>query len=166
VQLPVQTRIVDRASGEETTLAYTDIRAGTEPAADLFAVPAGFRQVDSAAALMQPAEDTSCPLENAPDPLILNSYDIFLDGGAVNAVTDPQRGCLFVADGGAFEYPLDGFPTTPIGLPFDQWFAYDTGGGGLPFLPWVAFGDIAFVAANTTDATTKDSLVILTVWCC
>jgi len=166
VQLPVQTRIVDRASGDENTLTYTNIRAGTEPAADLFAVPAGFRQVDSAAALMQPAEATSCPLEHAPDPLVLNSFDFFLDSGTVNAVTDPQRGCVFVADGAAFEYPLSGFPTVPLGLPFDQWVAYDTGGGGLPFLPWVAFGDVAFVAANTTDATTKDSLVILTVWCC
>ena len=100
------------------------------------------------------------------DPLVLNSFDFFLDSGAVNAVTDPQRGCVFVADGGAFEYPLAGFPTVPVGLPFDQWVAYDTGGGGLPFLPWVAFGDIAFVAANATDTTTKDSLVILTVWCC
>ena len=105
-------------------------------------------------------------MSNAPDPLVLNSFDFFLDSGTVNAVTDPQRGCVFVADGAAFEYPLSGFPTVPLGLPFDQWVAYDTGGGGLPFLPWVAFGDVAFVAANTTDATTKDSLVILTVWCC
>jgi len=163
-QLPVELRVAD-GTGIEFVQSYTNIRLGVEPAADLFQVPAGYREAApkrvTGARINEP-----CPLFNAPDPLVLNSYDFFLGSGAVLATTDPQIGCFFAADGAAFEYPLSGFPTTPLGLPFDQWVAYDTGGGGLPFLPWVAFGDIAFLAFNGSDTTTKDSLVILTVWCC
>jgi hypothetical protein len=163
VALPVELRIVD-SSGLAYAQSYTNIRTGVQPAAHLFTVPAGYREVDAAGT--GAGINEACPLFNAPDPLVLNSFGPFLDGGFVDAVTDPQVGCIFAADGAVFEYPLSGFPTVPLGLPFDEWFAFDTGGGGLPFLPWVAFGDIAFLAWNGTDTTTKDSLVVLTVWCC
>jgi len=163
VQLTVQTRVTD-STGYEYSQTYTNIRAGTEPAAALFQVPAGYTDAASATTTRSGVE-AACPLFNEPDPLILNSFDwVFLGAGLVNATTDAQVGCLFVADGAAFEYPLWGGPTVPLGLPFDQWVAFDTGGGGLPFLPWPAAGDIAFLAFNGTDSTTKDSLVILTVW--
>jgi hypothetical protein len=124
-------------------------------------VPAGYREVGAGPTRSVAAQP--CPLTNAPDPLVLSSFGFSLGGGYVTAVTDPAIPCIFVADGAFFEYPLTGFPTTPLGLPFDQWFAFDTG-GLLPFVPYVAFGDVAFVAANATDTTTKDSLVVLTVF--
>ena len=162
VQLTVQIRVTD-STGYEYSQAYTNIRAG-EPAAGLFQVPAGYLDAASATTTRASVE-AACPLFNEPDPLVLNSFDwVYLDAGLVNATTDAQIGCLFVADGAAFEYPLWGGPTVPLGLPFDQWVAFDTGGGGLPFLPWPAAGDIAFLATNGSDTTTKDSLVILTVW--
>jgi len=163
VQLTVQTRVTD-ATGYEYSQMFTNIRAGAEPAAALFQVPAGYRDAASATTT-RAGVDATCPLFNEPDPLILNSFDwVFLAAGLVNATTDGQIPCLFVADAAAFEYPLWGGPTVPLGLPFDQWVAFDTGGGGLPFLPWPAAGDIAFLVTNGSDTTTKDSLVILTVW--
>lgn len=162
VQLTVRTRVSD-ASGYEYTESYTNIRAGVEPAADLFQAPAGYREASPAIARANAA--APCPVFNQPDPLVLNSFDwVYLDSGVINATSDPQLGCLFVASAWAFQYPLAGYATVPLGLPFDQWFVYDTGGGGLPFLPWTAIGDVVFVAANLTDTTTKDSIIILTVW--
>jgi hypothetical protein len=162
VQLTVQTRVSD-TSGYEYTESYTNIRAGVEPATDLFKAPAGYREASPATA--QASAAAACPVFNQPDPLVLNSFDwVYLDSGIINATSDPQLGCLFVASAWAFQYPLAGFATVDLGLPFDQWFIYDTGGGGLPFLPWTAIGDVVFVAANLTDTTTKDSIIILTVW--
>lgn len=164
VQLPVQTKVVD-SSGQQYTQTYTNIRAGVEPAASLFTVPAGYRPADAPRAATQATtSDTSCPLLNEPDPLVLESFGPALGSGVINATTDPQRGCIFFADSWVFEYPLEGFRTVPLGLPFDQWFVYDNG-GLLPFVPYVAFGDIAFLATNfTEDATVKDSFIILTVF--
>jgi outer membrane lipoprotein-sorting protein len=163
IQLAVQTTIID-SSGYTYEQTYVNVRTGAEPSADLFAIPAGFREATATPAGFGINEP--CPVSNGPDPLVLNSYDFFWDAGQVQADTNIQLGCVFIADGAVFEYPLWGFPTTPLGLPQDKWVAYDTGGGGLPFLPYVAFGDVAFMAFNGSDATTKDSLVILTVWCC
>ena len=160
VQLPVETRVVDPSSGRSYTQTYTNIRAGVEPAASLFTVPAGYRAASAATggAVIQEA----CPLVN-DDPVFLDSFGPFLGSAVVTALTDPSIGCIFVADGAFFEPPLAGFPITGLGLPFDQWYVFDTG-DPVPFLPWVAFGDIAFAATNFTDTTTKDSLIILTVW--
>jgi hypothetical protein len=157
VQLPVRTRVVD-ATGSYTQ-AYTNIGAGVEPAAQLFAVPPGYREAAAApAATLQDA----CPLYNT-DPVFLESFGPFLGANLVSAVTNPDAGCVFIADGAAFEPPLTGFPTTQLGTPFDQWYVFDDG-GPLPFLPFVAFGDVAFAAANQTDLTVKDSLVVLTIF--
>lgn len=164
VQLALKLDITDSAGRTEYAENYTNLKVGVEPAAELFGIPAGYR--DAARASTQSSIQAPCPLGNAPDPLVLNSYSWYWDGGYVTAQTDIMQGCVFVADGAIFEYPLWGGPTMALGLPQDQWVAFDTGGGGLPFLPWVAFGDIAFMASNFTDTTTKDSLVVLTVWCC
>lgn len=162
VQLPVKTTVMGE-DGAVNTQTYTNIRAGAEPDASLFSVPAGYREAAPPAAT--DGMLANCPLNN-DDPVILTSFDlVFLDSRFVNATTDPLAGCVFVADGGIFQYPLEGFPTVDLLLPFDQWFVYDNG-GLLPFLPYVAFGDIAFVAANPfePDTTTKDSLITLTIF--
>lgn len=100
-----------------------------------------------------------CDFTVIPNPLVLVSFGPFLDSGFVIAVAS---NCIFVADFGVFETPLNGFPTTALGFPFDQWFVFDTG-APVPFTPWVAAGDILFVAANPTDVTVKHGLIILTV---
>ena len=74
------------------------------------------------------------------------------------------NGCVFVYDYAFFEYPLEGVPLTPLGLPFDVWYVYDNGGPLFGFPPWVAFGDVVFVASNGVDVTIKDGAVILTVF--
>lgn len=161
LQLPVQTRVAE-PSGAVNTQTYTNIKAGTEPAAELFEVPAGYREAKPAAANGMMA---NCPLNN-DDPVILTSFGyVYLDSRNVNATTDINAGCVFVADGAIFEYPLYGYPTTNLLLPFDQWFVYDCY-CGLPYLPYVAFGDIVFVAANANepDTTTKDSFITLTIF--
>jgi hypothetical protein len=160
LQLAVQTSV-----GTSYKQSYTNIRTGAEPSADLFTVPAGYKEAVKQPAPSRAGINQSCPVSYV-DPLVLNSYDFFLGSGYVFAVTDPGIGCFFAADGAIFEYPLSGFPTFPLGYPYDEWFTYDNGGGGLPFLPWVAFGDVAWLAFNGSDTTTVDSLIILTVWCC
>lgn len=161
LQLPVQTRVVE-PSGAANTQTYTNIKAGTEPAAELFEVPAGYREAGAAGTDGMMA---TCPLDN-DDPVIMTSFGyVYLDSRNVNAITDVGAGCVFVADGGVFEYPLYGYPTVDLLLPFDQWFVYDCY-CALPYLPYVAFGDIVFVAANASepDTTTKDSFITLTIF--
>ena len=168
LQLQLLTRVVESAD-EEYTEAYTNIQTGQEPAAELFQVPASYREADPAAAgLARPGaggaqpNQATCPLQN-DDPVIMVSIDlIFLDARAVNAVTDPSVGCIFVDGAAIFQYPLDGFPNTNLFLPFFQWIVFDNG-GLLPFLPYVAAGDIAFAVSNGGDVTIKDSLITLTV---
>ncbi|HYQ70089.1 hypothetical protein [Actinophytocola sp.] len=163
VQLPVRTTVVDE-SGATNTQTYTNIKAGVAPAASLFTVPAGYREARPGAATGHGVL-ANCPLQN-DDPVFLTSFDlVYLDARYVNATTDPFAGCAFVADAGAFQYPLNGFPTTDLLLPYDQWLVYDNG-GLLPYLPYVAFGDIVFVAANPfePDTTTKDSFITLTIF--
>jgi hypothetical protein len=159
VQLPVQTRVVE-ASGEAYEQTYTNIEVGTEPAAALFQIPAGYVESDPAASAT-PAQAT-CPIAYT-DPVVIVSFGAILGAGFVQAVTDINQGCIFVADAGIFEPPLAGGPTVPLGLPFDEWFVFDTG-GPVPFLPWTSFGDVAFAAASTQDATVVDSLVILQIF--
>ncbi|HEV8561883.1 MAG TPA: hypothetical protein VGR06_36640 [Actinophytocola sp.] len=163
LQLPVQTRVVE-TSGDVNTQTYTNISAGVEPAADLFRVPAGY-QGASRAAPSGNGIQANCPIRN-DDPVVMTSFGyVYLDQRYVNADTDLLSGCVFVADGGVFEYPLNGYPTTDLLLWYDQWLAYDCY-CPLPYLPYVAFGDIAFVAANPfePDVTTKDSFIALTIF--
>ncbi len=170
LELAVKTQVVE-SDGSSYTQSYTNIRTGAALAADLFAVPAGFRS-----AVQQPTAGTtnatagagtnaSCPLNLFPsDPLLLVSVGLFFSAGIVAAETDGSQNCFFVADLGVFEYPLWGYPITPLFLPSDQWFVYDTGGGCLPFYPYVAFGDVVFAATSSSDQTVKDNLVILTIF--
>lgn len=159
VQLPVQTRVVEQ-SGEVYEQTYTNIQAGSEPPAALFQIPAGYQEADPDAAAS--TNQATCPIAYT-DPVIITSFGGLLGGGFVQAVTDPNIGCVFVADAGVFESPLFGGPTVPLGLPFDEWFVFDTG-APVPFLPWTAFGDVGFAAASTQDATVVDSLVILQIF--
>jgi hypothetical protein len=164
VQLPVRTTVVED-SGAVNTQTYTNIKAGAEPAAELFAAPAGYREVKPGAAKGNGLL-ANCPLQN-DDPVFLTSFDLaYLDARYVNAITDPGAGCVFVFDQLVLlDYPLNAFPTTDLLLPFDQWLVYDNG-GFLPYLPYVAFADIVFVAGNPVepDTTTKDSFITLTVF--
>jgi hypothetical protein len=162
LQLAVRTRVVDE-TGAVTTQTYTDIKAGADPAASLFAVPSGYR----VAGIQGTGNGVraNCPISN-DDPVLLTSFGYtYLDSRYVTAYTDLLAGCVFVADGYYFEYPLGGVPTTPLLLPYDQWFVADCY-CPVPYLPYVAFGDIAFVAANPIepDITTKDSLIVLTIF--
>lgn len=165
VQLTVQTRITD-ATGYEYTEAYTNIRSGVEPDSGLFKLPAGYRDASTVNTSPRSTAAT-CPVTNVPDPLLLTSFDyVYLDYGFVTSLTDLAISCSFVADGFFYQWPLSGVPWVPLGLDFDQWLIYDNGGGPLPYWPYVALGDVVFVAANGSDRTTKDSLVVLTVWPC
>jgi hypothetical protein len=162
MQLPVRTQVVED-SGAANTQTYTDIKTGVEPAADLFTVPAGYEEAKPGQATGAGVLAT-CPLDN-DDPVFLTSFGlVYLDARFVNAFTDGNAGCSFVFDQLVLlDYPLGAFPTTNLFLPFDQWVVYDNG-GLLPFLPYVAFADIVFVAGNGSDTTTKDSFITLTVF--
>ena len=62
------------------------------------------------------------------DPLIINSFSVTRVGaGYVDAVTDPHIGCFFVFDSANANHPLNGFPTVPLGLFYDQWFSTTNG---------------------------------------
>lgn len=163
IQLAVQIRVVE-ASGAGYTRTYTDIRTKTAPAAELFAVPAGYRLLDQTAATVQQAPE--CPLTIVPDPLILTSFPGYLDGNYHIGYTDfPNAGCI-IAQAAAALNPFDVLQVaqaTPIGLPAFAWFWYDNG-GLVPFLPYVVFGESAFLAANIEHATVGYSLVVLTVF--
>jgi len=165
LRLTVETSIAD-STGQQYTQSYSNISAGKALSADLFTLPAGYSVAGgtgptaaSAAAL--------CPVTNSPDPLILNSYGTTFGSGYINAATDITIGCFFYGSAWYFEFPLEGWATVPLGLPFDQWFVRDNGCYWcLPYVPYVAFGDVVFSATNFTDVTTKDSFIVLTVWCC
>ncbi len=169
LELAVKTHVVE-PDGSSYTQSYTNIRTGTALAADLFAVPAGFRAAaprptGTANGTAGAGTNASCPLNLFPsDPLLLTSIGLFFAVGIVAAETDGAQNCFFAADAGVFQYPMWGYPITPLFLPSDQWFVYDTGLGCLPFYPYVAFGDIAFAAASDSDQTVKDNLVVLTIF--
>jgi hypothetical protein len=158
VQLNTKTQVTD-STGARYALTYSNIKTG-QPNANLFTVPTGYRE---GSVTPSSAEQTPCPLLNAPDPLIL--FD--LGAGLVEAVTDIQQGCIFIAHAWAFVFPLEIWPALNPelpGIPYDAFIAFDDGffspcGG---FLPCAVPGDITFFAANTTDLTIKDSAVILT----
>jgi hypothetical protein len=161
IRLAVQTKVVD-ATGAGYTRTYTNIKAGTEPAADLFTVPAGYTEVREPAAAT--LDSTPCPLTISPDPLILESFGFLLGSRTLTATTDFANAACLIAGGGAYlEYPLSLAQLTPLPLPYLQLQVFDNG-GALPYVPYLAFGDIGIVAASSTDTTTKDSLVILYVY--
>lgn len=138
---------------------YTNIAAGSEPERALFQAPAGYEPVVQP----PPSQVRRCTLRINPDPLILNSFGPFLGRGTVVATTNANRGCVFV-DGYVYvEYPLEFIQLTPLGLPTFSGRWRDNG-GPLPYVPYLALGDLVLVAANSSDTTTKDGLVILTVW--
>lgn len=158
VQLPLRSR-VQQPTGEVLEQAYTNLRVGVEPAGSLFEVPTGYRESDPTAAQPQ----AMCPV-TWTSTVLLVSTGPFLGAGSVLAATDPGVGCLFIADAAVFELPLDGFPVTPLGLPVDEWFVFDTG-LPVPFLPWVAFGFVGFVANDGSgDLTPVEALVILDIF--
>lgn len=158
LQLPVQTRFYD-AAGQDVTTTYTDIRIA-EPAADLFAAPAGYREGRPAS---QAGTNATCPLDIYFDPSVFVSVRPYGGYGAVGALTDVGS-CLFVADAGWWESPLYLAAITRLLLPFDIWVFGDSVYGYVPFLPWVAFGYVAFAAANTSDVTVKDALFSMVIF--
>src|SRR5262249_39108597 len=142
------------STGPRDEQPSTRTRAGASAPASLFTVPAGYHQGS-----VEPlATDQPCPLFNDPDPLILFDFG----AGFVQATTNPQIGCRFVADAWASILPLELFPQVPLGFAFDLFLAIDD---GLPspcgFLPCPVPGDIVFVAQNNSHTTIKDSAVIL-----
>lgn len=167
VQLPVRTRVVDE-TGAVYQRTYTNIEVGA-PAADLFAVPAGYREADVAplsAPSPQPTQEVvQCPIAFLPVVPIVSTGG-FLGSTSVPAITDPNQGCSFVADLGQFSPPMAGFPVQPLGLPIDEWFVFDTG-GPIPFFPFTVFGVVNFAADNPFaegPATVVASLVILDIF--
>lgn len=158
LQLPVVTRVV-YPDGEVREERYTDIRVGTEPAAELFQIPAGYREADPSNVRPQ----AFCPVAWT-DLVIMTSIGDLLGSGIVTALTDPELGCGFVADAASFEYPMDGFPLWALGQPVDEWLVFDTG-LSVPWLPYTAFGFISFAAQSPTgELTIVESLVILDIF--
>jgi hypothetical protein len=154
LQIPVQTRVVE-ASGAGYTQTYTNIHSGSEPAAGLFAVPAGYHEATAGDVR---AASTDCSLDIVPDPVVVLTIPYLLGYSDVFAFTSVDNACLFVADAAAWELPLWLRPVSPLLLPVDWWFARDT---GLYPGVWAAFGDIAFLASNVQTSTVRDTLVIL-----
>ncbi|MFD5318096.1 hypothetical protein [Streptomyces sp. NPDC127098] len=160
VQLDVRTHIVDE-TGAEYTRTYTDIQTGVEPAADLFTVPSGYRAADPVVA----TQDTTCPLDISPDPLLLVSYGWALDARSQTGYTDAvNRGCVIANTAAVVEYPLWAAPVSSyLGLPSFEWLFYDTG-GPVPYDGYVAFGSAGFLAYSPEDTTEKWSVVVLYVF--
>ncbi|BCB77719.1 hypothetical protein GCM10022251_82000 [Phytohabitans flavus] len=183
VQLPVSLTVV-KPSGKEYTQTYTNIRAGVEPDAKLFEVPAGFASAAPSPAAA-PTRETAAAAASAGDcpyaansPLVISSSGPFLGGGVLEAYTGSAilypnpfsptpTPCWFIADSAVFESPMDGHPLFPLQLPFDLWDVYDTG-GWVPTLPYVAFGYITFQVrpilpfppARTSQFTTEIILIV------
>lgn len=106
-----------------------------------------------------------CDFTVNQDPLVLTSFGYwYLGNGYMAAVANNFSSCVFVYDYAYFQYPLEGYPVYPLGLPVDVWYIYDNGGPLYGWPPWVAFGDVVFVASNGVDVTIKDGAVILTIF--
>jgi hypothetical protein len=164
IRLPVQTRVVD-ADGKAYVETYTNISAGVEPSADLFAVPAGYRPasgVGSPSAAMAPCAF----LYVDPFPLILFSDGPFWGRGWIGAATDASVNCYIVASALVSEWNSGGWPyiwggpVTPIPTPLHIWEVWDAGAMP-PFFPYLALGDVAWLAYNGSDETVVDSLILL-----
>jgi hypothetical protein len=162
LKITVATEIDDPANGPSTH-RYTNIVAGTEPAAALFQVPAGYSVQPAPSAPSGPLASRKCTLTINPDPLIIHSFGPLLGRGTVAATTNANRGCFIAYWAAIWQSPLRLQILTPLGLPAFS-VRWRDGGGSVPFVPWVAFGDIAILATNFLDTTTKDGLVVLTVW--
>jgi hypothetical protein len=159
LKLPVTTEIDDPTNGPSTH-RYINIVAGTEPDAALFQVPSGYSVQPAPSG---PLASRKCTLTINPDPLIIHSFGFLLGRGTVAATTNANRGCFIAAWAAIWENPLRLQVLTPVGLPAFS-VRWRDSGANVPFTPWVAFGDIAILATNFLDTTTKDGLVILTVW--
>jgi outer membrane lipoprotein-sorting protein len=161
LQLPVQTRIVDPA-GQDYTTTYSNIRSGVDLAADLFTVPAGYREGSPAP---RAGTNAVCPLDIYLDPEVMVSVRPYGGFGAVLAHTDAGNNCLIVDFAGYLEYPIWPFGISNLFLP-DHLIVLGDGDpwGFLPFSPYVAFGDIAWAAASNTDVTVKDALLAMVVF--
>lgn|GEM_PF-2883345 len=104
-----------------------------------------------------------CDVTVDPDPMVLVSFGfVFLDSGIMTAQTGPFP-CIFVADQPLLQSPIDAFPLTDLGFPFDQWFVFDNG-ALIPFSGFTAFGTIGFLAFNGQDFTAKEGTIFLTVF--
>jgi hypothetical protein len=167
LQLPLRTRVA-KDTGDVYEQAYTNIQAGSEPAAALFQIPAGYQEADPAAA-PRPAQTTeagtaqaTCPISYL-DPVVLISFETFVMYSPVPAVTDIGLGCIIVESAVAWQWPLDIYQGTPLFLPTFWWDAWYWG-WYVPWLPYTAFGVAAFAAASTADATIVDSLIVLEVF--
>ena len=159
LQLPVSLEVDDPNNGPSSH-RYANVVAGTEPHPALFQVPAGY-QVQPPST--DPVMIRRCNLRINPDPLILTSVRPFVYArGTQVATTSANRGCVIAAVAAIWQSPLRLTVLTPIGLPTFAVRGSD-GGGYVPYNYWVAFGDIAFLATNGQDTTTKDALIVLTV---
>ncbi|HWM93425.1 MAG TPA: hypothetical protein VN493_21875 [Thermoanaerobaculia bacterium] len=158
LKIPIGVEIQDPVNGPWSQ-RYTNIAAGSEPERALFQAPASYVLVVQP----PPTQVRRCNLRINPDPLILNSFGPVLGRGMQVASTSANRGCVFV-DGLVYvEYPLEFIQLTPLFFPSFS-ARWRDNGGLLPYVPYVAFGDLILVAANNDDTTTKDGLMILTVW--
>jgi hypothetical protein len=171
VQLTVRTELV-KSTGEAYRETYTDIRKGAEPRAELFTVPAGYRDAGTTAnapgatpfgtANAQRAAD--CPLFNAPDPVVFTEFD----GGAfVQATSNPQIGCQFTTNTQWVYVPplfIFDFAGTGAGFAFTLLAAVDDAVTPSPcgFLPCPVPGEILFQVQNGNGDVIKDSTVVLT----
>lgn len=158
LKIPMGVEIQDPVNGPWSQ-HYTNIAAGSKLDEALFQAPAGYVLVVQP----PPSQVQRCNLRLGPDPLILNSFGPVLGRGVVVASTNANRGCVFVDGYYYVEYPLEFIQLTPLFFPSFS-ARWRDNGGPLPYVPYVAFGDLILVAANNDDTTTKDGLVILTVW--
>ena len=158
LQVPMSVEVNSPVNGPWSQ-RYANIAAGSEPERSMFQAPAGYE----VAVQPPPSQVRRCNLRINPDPLILNSFGPFLGRGLQVASTSANRGCVFVDGYYYVEYPLEFTQLTPLFLPSFT-ARWRDNGGPLPYVPYVALGDLILVAANNDDTTTKDGLVILTVW--
>jgi hypothetical protein len=154
LQLPLRLTMVE-ASGAGYAQSYSNIKAGVEPAGDLFAIPSGYSLAVAPKATPDDATVANTPcLWATNSPLVINSVGPFLAAGTVAAFTFigggsgfpplPDLPCLFEYDEGGFEYPLIGYPTTPLPNLFYDYWAVEDSGGVVPWIPYVSFGYIYF----------------------
>jgi hypothetical protein len=119
---------------------------------------------DVAVATSTPPPDTTpCPI-NAPETVSLVSFGFFLGAAVAEATTDGAKGCRFLDSYGIAEPPLAGFPLTDLGRDYFQWYIYDDG-GPVPFLPWIAYGVIEWVAGRDgVDPSYFQTLLVLVIY--
>jgi hypothetical protein len=119
---------------------------------------------DVAVATSTPPPDTTpCPIY-APDSVPLVSFDFFFGAAVAEATTDGAKGCRFLDSYGFAEPPLAGFALTELGRDYFQWYVYDDG-GPVPFLPWIAYGVIEWVAGRDgVNPSYFQTLLVLVIY--